>query len=390
VNSDKVVIIGGGVIGCSIAYYLTKEDVDVILFEKYELASGASGANQGGVLSQNYDPPLLDLVLESQKLYAELKELPFDLEFDKCGSVICITEGKQWPILEERARRLRKSGLIVNLVDGTDLRELEPNLSRDILGASLYSEDFEVNPFNLTYAFAHAAKTLGAKIHTCTEVKNIVVKNGKVESVITNKGKLKTDYVVNSAGVWSPLIGGSGNLRLPVKPQRGQLLVTEPMLPCNFRFIVDADYLTTAFDPSSVRKSKDPRIRRGIACTLSQTKNGNWLIGSSRDLAGFDRRTALADLKIIVRRSLRFLPYLRYVNVLRTFAGLRPYSTDGLPILGKVEAVEGLILATGHCGDGVALAPITGKIIAEIITKDKPEMEIDKFSYSRFKSAHKT
>lgn len=389
-NSDKVVIIGGGVIGCSIAYYLAKEDVDVTLFEKYELASGASGANQGGVVSQSYDPPLIDLVLESQKLYAELKELPFDLEFDKCGSLICIAEEKQWPILEGCARRLRKSGLIVNLVDGVDLRELEPNLSRDILGASLCSEDFGINPFNLTYAFAHAAKILGANIHTYTEVKNIVVKNGKVESVITDKGKLKTDYVVNSAGVWSPLIGGLGNLRLPVKPQRGQLLVTEAMLPCNFRFIMDADYLTTAFDPSSVRKSKDPRIRRGIACTLRQTKNGNWLIGSSRDLAGFDRLTTLADLKLIVRRSLRFLPYLRYVNVLRTFAGLRPYSTDGLPILGKVEGVKGLILATGHCGDGIALAPITGKIISEVIIKDKASIKIDKFTYSRFNSAYNT
>jgi len=388
-NSEKVVIVGGGVIGCSIAYYLAKEEVDVTLFEKYELVSGASGANQGGVVSQNYDSPLIDLVLESQKLYGELKELPFDIEFDKCGSAICIIEEKQWSILEERARRLRKTGLIVNLVDGADLRELEPKLSIDILGASLCYEDFQVNPFNLTYAFACAAKILGAKIHTYGEVKNIVVKNGKVESVITDKGKLKTDYVVNSAGVWSPVIGGLENLRLPVKPQRGQLLVTESMLPCSFRFIVDADYLTTAFDPNSVRRSKDPRIRRGIACTLSQTQNGNWLIGSSRDLAGFDLRTTLADLKIIVRRSLRFLPYLRHVNVLRTFAGLRPYSTDGLPILGKVEGIEGLILATGHCGDGVALAPVTGKIISEIIAKDKAEIEIDKFNYSRFKSAHK-
>jgi len=381
---DEVVIVGGGVIGCSIAYYLAKEGVDVTLFEKYELASGASGANQGGVLTQSYNPPLLDLVLASQKLYVELKELPFDFEFDKCGSIICITEEKQWPVLEERARKLRKFGLNVNLVDGADLRELEPNLSKDILGASLCPEDFGLNPLKLTYAFAHAAEILGAKIHTYTEVKKIVVKNRKVELVVTDRGKVKTDCVVNSAGAWSPLIGGMENLRLPVKPQRGQILVTEAMPSCNFRFIVDADYLTTAFDSNSARKSKDPRIKRGVAGTLRQTKNRNWLIGSSRDLAGFDRRTTYEDLKFIASRSLTFLPYLRLTNILRAFAGLRPYSVDGLPIFGKVPGVEGLILATGHCGDGIALAPITGKVISEIVVKGKTSIKIDRFNYSRF------
>jgi glycine/D-amino acid oxidase-like deaminating enzyme len=383
-DADRIVVIGGGVIGCSITYYMAKEGVDVTLFEKRELTSGASGANQGAVAAQLYDPPLLDLVLESQKLYTGLKELPIDFELDRCGSIVCATEETQRSVLREHSRKLRRSEVEVELIDGDELRELEPSLSRDILEALWCSEDFLVNPIKLTYALARAAKTLGAKVNTYTEVREVIVKNGNVESVVTDKGIVKTDGVVISAGAWSPLIGGIRDSRLSVKPQRGQLFVTEAMPPCHFRHISDADYLTTAFGSDSAMKSGDPRIRRGVASVLSQTKSGHWLIGSSRDFAGFDNRTALPDLKLMASQALRFLPYLRDVNVLRTFASFRPYSPDDLPILGKAPNVKGLFLATGHCGNGVALAPVTGKIIADLMTKDKTSIEIDDFSCSRF------
>mgnify|MGYP001062548402 CR=1 FL=1 len=383
-NADKVVIVGGGVIGCSTAYYLAKEGVDVTLFEKCELVSGASGANQGAVAAQIYDPPLLDLVLGSQKLYKGLEELPIDFELDKCGSMVCATEKQQLPVLREHSKKLRRSKVNVKLIEGDRLRKLEPSLSTEILEASLCSEDFMVNPLKLTHAFAEAAKTLGSKINTYTQVNKVVLKNGRVDSVVTDKGKVITDCAVISAGAWSPLIEGIGDLRLPIRPQRGQLFVTDAMPPSRFRLILDADYLTTSVCSDSTRKSGDPRIRRGVASVLSQTKSGHWLIGSSRDFAEFDNRTALPDLKLIASRSLKFLPYLRQVNVLRTFASFRPYSGDDLPILGKVPNVEGLFLATGHCGNGVALAPITGKIITEIITKDKTSIKIDEFNCSRF------
>ncbi|MGQ9551565.1 MAG: NAD(P)/FAD-dependent oxidoreductase [Candidatus Bathycorpusculaceae bacterium] len=383
-DSDKVVVVGGGVIGCSTAYWLAKEGLNVTLFEKCGLASGASGANQGAVAAQIYDPPLLDLVLESQRLYKELKELPIDFEIDGCGSVVCASEEEQLSVLRLHAEKLRSSKVKTKLIEGDELRALEPSLSKEILEASLCPEDFLVNPIRLTYAFAEAAKTFGAKINTYTEVVKVVLKNGRVDSVVTDKGNVKTDCVVISAGAWSPLIEGLRNLRLPVKPQRGQLFVTEPMPPCHFRLILDVDYLTTSICSESAGKSGDLRIRRGVASALSQTKSGHWLIGSSRDFSGFDNQTELSDLELIACRSLKFLPYIRHVNVLRTFASFRPYSPDDLPILGKVPNVEGLFLATGHCGNGIALAPVTGKAITEIIIKDKTSMKIDEFSCFRF------
>lgn len=384
-DADNVALVGGGIIGCSIAYYLAREGVNATIFEERELASGASGANQGVIAAQLYDPPLLDLILESRKLYTEFERyLPIDFEFDKCGSIVCATEERHWAVLEERVKKLQEFGVKVELVEGAHLREMEPWLSKDIIGASMCSEDFLVNPIKLTYALAYAARSLGSKIYTYTHVRKIIVKNKMVESIVTDRGAIKTRYVVISAGAWTPLIEGLEEFKLPIQPQRGQLFVTETTPPCNFKLILDADYLTTAFNSELTGASRDLRIRRGIASVLNQTKNGNWLIGSSRDFAGFDKRTVMQDLKIIAARAMKFLPHLRYVNVLRTFASLRPYSADELPILGKVPGVEGLFIATGHCGNGVALAPITGKIIADLITEGKTQIKIDEFNISRF------
>jgi sarcosine oxidase subunit beta len=384
-DADNVALVGGGIIGCSIAYYLAREGVSATIFEERELASGASGANQGVIAAQLYDPPLLDLILESRKLYTELeKYLPIDFEFDKCGSIVCATEKRHWAILEERVKTLQEFGVKVELIEGTRLREMEPSLSTDIIGASMCSEDFLVNPIKLTYALAYAARSLGSKIYTYTHVRKIIMKNKMIESILTDRGAIKTRYVVISAGAWTPLIEGLEEFKLPIQPQRGQLFVTETTPPCNFKLILDADYLTTAFNSKLAGTSRDLRIRRGIASVLNQTKSGNWLIGSSRDFAGFDKRTVMQDLKIIAARAMKFLPHLRYVNTLRTFASLRPYSADELPILGKVPGVEGLFVATGHCGNGVALAPITGKIIADLITEGKTQIKIDEFSISRF------
>jgi sarcosine oxidase subunit beta len=382
------VVVGGGVIGCSIAYYLAKEGTDVALFEKYELASGASGANEGVAAAQLYDPPLLELVLESIKLYNELeRNLPIDFELDKCGSIICATEERHWKVLEERANTLRKFNVNVELIEGAELREMEPSLSTEVLGASLCSEDILVNPFKLTYAFANAARRFGANINTYCAVKRVVVKDGGVESIITDKGQIKTNHVVISAGAWSTLIEGLEKLKLPISPQRGQVFVTEPIRPLHFRIILDADYLITATTTSHAETFEDLRLKRRIATALSQTRSGNILIGSSRDLAGYDKRTTILDLKIIATRASKFLPFLSRINVIRTFAGLRPYSHDDLPILGEVPSIKGLFIATGHCGNGIALAPVTGKIIADLITKGKSSIKnIDRFSVSRFKA----
>ena len=176
-------------------------------------------------------------------------------------------------------------------------------------------------------------------------------------------------------------------LTIPVRPQRGQIIVTEPM-PLNkrWRYILDADYLTTAFNAEEVARSTDPRIKLGVAGSYIQANSGNWTVGSSRDFAGYDNNVTAPTLSYMAERVIKFMPEFADVKFIRAFAGFRPFCyADGLPILSKVDTLPGFIIATGHAGEGVTLAPITGKLVSELITEKRTSIPIDAFAFSRFK-----
>ena len=149
---------------------------------------------------------------------------------------------------------------------------------------------------------------------------------------------------------------------------------------------MDAGYLTTAFDIEAAKKTKDPRIKLGVAGSYVQENTGNWTLGSSRDFTGYNNEVTRQTIRYLVKRVIKFMPNLKDVNFVRIFAGLRPFCyVDGLPILGKVDHPSGFVIATGHAGEGVATAPITGKLISELLTEDRTSMPIDAFAFSRFK-----
>ena len=387
VASTDVVVVGGGIIGSSVAYYLSKQGMKVTLFERRELASEASGSNQGASSSQLMSGENLKLVRESSRIYSTLdRELEYDFELDWTGSYLLMDKLEQWPALEEHAKWLQERGIKTELLTGNELRQINPGLAPDIPGASFCAEDFMVNPMKLVIGFAEASKRLGAEINAFTPVDKIAVDNGKVQSVTTNKGELMTKFLVVAAGAWSPLIGRMLKLRLPIKPRRGQVLVTEAYPLERMRSMIDIDYLVTGYSQQTVKITDEQRIKHGVACTLTQTKNGNWLIGSSRDFPGYVKRTNVETLTAIARRANRFFPKLSQANVIRTMAGLRPFCEDGRFIIDKVDEIEGVVLAIGHHGTGVSLAPVTGQLVAEMIAKNRKPSSIEEFSYTRFKN----
>lgn len=388
-KTAEVVVIGGGVIGCSIAYYLAKKGCKVVVIEKREgLCSGASGANQGGCSLQIFKPPILTLVKESLNLFRSLpEEIGYDVECRNTGSLLCSINEEQRSAMEMHVQRLRRNGVNVRFLEGNILRELEPSLGKDIVFGTEEQESITVNPFKLNYGFAYAAKKMGANFFLSTVVKKIEVSKGNITSVVTDKGKIKTNLVVNAAGVWSPEIGKMIGLEISMKPQRGQIIVTEPVsLNKRWKYILDADYLTTAFDAEAVKNSKDPRIKLGIAGCYAQEDTGNWTIGSSRDFAGYDNQVTMQTVKYLAKRAIKFMPEFKDVNCIRMFAGLRPCYYDGLPILSKVDNPADFFMATGHAGEGIVLAPITGKLMAELITENRTSTPIDAFTFSRFKN----
>ena len=245
-----------------------------------------------------------------------------------------------------------------------------------------------MNPFKVNYGFAYAAKKLGTEFFLSAEVKKIERDKEKITSVVTDKEKIKTNFVVNTAGVWAFEIGKIVGIIIPVRPRRGQIIVTEPV-PFNkrWRYILDDDYLTAAFNLEAVGKSKNPRIKLGVAGSYLQEDTGNWTIGSSRDFADYNNRVTMQTLRYLAKRVIKFMPKLKDVNCIRTFAGLRPFCyVDGLPILSKINNPQNFIIATGHAGEGITLAPITGKLISELITENRTSISIDAFAFSRFKN----
>ncbi|MFC1903877.1 NAD(P)/FAD-dependent oxidoreductase [Chloroflexota bacterium] len=389
-KTAEVVIIGGGVIGCSIAYYLARKGVSVVVIEKKGgLSLGASGANQGGCVIQIFKSPILELAKESLKLCENLsEEIGYDIEYDNTGLLLCSVDEEQYPAVEEHVRRLHSSGVKARLIEGDKLREQEPSFGKDVVVGVEDSDSSIVNPFKLNCGFAFAAKKLGAEFLFSAEIKQIEVRKGSIASVVTDKEKISTRFVVNAAGAWSSEIGEMLGLTIPVVPRRGQIMVTESV-PLNqkWRYICDADYLTTAFDAEAVKKSKDLRIRLGVAGGYAQSNTGNWTIGTSGDFAGYDDRVTVPTVEYLAKRAVKFMPRLKDVNVIRMFAGLRPFCyVDGLPILSKVDNPSGFIIATGHAGEGISLAPITGKLISELITENRTSMSIEPFTFSRFKT----
>jgi glycine/D-amino acid oxidase-like deaminating enzyme len=383
VNSVDVVVIGGGSIGASVAYYLSREKIRVRLFERRELGSEASSANFGGIPVQTTECP--ELTLASIQIFRNLaSELEYDFELEHTGSYLLMDNEDQRSMLEANAKRLAHYGIKVDMLSGKEVREIDPDISLDVLGGSRCFDGVIVNPMKVVYAFASAARRLGAQIDTYSEVQKIRTENGKVKSVITSKGETETRSVVIATGAWSPVLAGMLNLRIPVLPRRGQILLTEAFKLGKIRYLIDADYLVTGFNLEAVKKSHDPRIKLGVSSVLTQPSNGNWLVGTSRDFPGYDKRTTLETLTQVARRAIRFLPKLKHANIIRAMSGLRPFCEDGLPIISAVDS-GGLVIATGHHGEGIALSPITGKLVAELIAKGHTSMPIDEYSYIRFK-----
>ena len=390
-KSADVVVIGGGVIGNSITYHLAKKGLKVILLEKDDLASGSSGACDIDIILQSKNPGIhLQLAIESAKMYKPLaEELGSEIEYETCGGMILIENDEQMNIMRDFARRQKEVGLSVKLLDLKEALEIQPGLSPHLLGATYSPDDAHVNPMKLCFAFAKASKKLGAEIMLNTPVLDIKLEKNKVRSIITPKGEIETDTVVNAAGVYAPFIGELVGISLPIKPRRGQIVVTEPVPKLVMHDVLCAKYIVAKYNPKILEESNDPATRLGVGLSLSQTHDGQILIGATREFVGYDKRTTHEALKAVLKNATRLVPALKNIHTIRSFAGLRPYTSDGLPLLGPIEDIKGFFVAAGHEGDGIALSPVTGRIVADLITEGKTFIDVSKLSPERFGSLKK-
>jgi len=379
-QTADAVIIGAGVIGASIAFHLTRHGIKPLLVEKSDPAAGSSGACDGLVFLQSKKPGLhLKLALESRKRFDRLvDQLGSGIEFRNPGGMCLIESEAELAAMRIFVEEQRTSGLDVELIDGDEARRREPCLSRKVIAATFSAMDSQVNPYALTFSFLRAAESAGARILRGEEVKGIEVVSGKVTGVFASNRRISSPVVVNAAGALAAEVGRLAGLEIPITPRRGQIIVTKAVPPLLRHCLISAQYVAAKFKPETAATG-------GMGFSLEQTDSGNILIGSTREFVGFDRRTTFDGVRTIASRIVPVIPALKHVPVIRTFGGLRPYTPDGLPILGKVAGLEGFIMAAGHEGDGIALSAITGELIADLIATGRTQFPLDAFRLERFR-----
>jgi sarcosine oxidase subunit beta len=379
-KTADAVIIGAGVIGASIAYHFTRHGIRPLVLEKSDPAAGSSGACDGLVFMQSKKPGLhLKLALESRRRFDGLVgQLGSGIEFKNPGGMCLIESEAELAAMRLFVAEQRTSGLDVELIDGAEARRREPCLSEKVIAATFSALDSQVNPYALTFAFLRAAKSAGAQILTGEEVKGIEAVSGKATGVLTGSGRISAPVVVNAAGAWAAEIGRMAGLEVPILPRRGQIVVTAAVPPLLRHCLISAQYVAVKFKPELAATG-------GMGFSLEQADSGNILIGSTREFVGFDHRTTFEGVRTIASRIAPVIPALKHVPVIRTFGGLRPYTPDGLPILGKVAGLEGFIMAAGHEGDGIALSPITGELIADLIATGRTQFPLEDFRLERFR-----
>ncbi len=379
-----VVVIGGGIIGCSITYYLSRRGFKVIDIERNDLASGASSWGQGVIGGGT------PLVRASAQLYRTLSdELSADIHYSRRGSLDFIANEDDLPRARQAVEDARKNGDSLTFLSQDEVRAMEPGVARDVVGGVAGTEAGNVSPMYATFAFARAARKLGAELRTRTQATGIRVRGGKVQAVVTDHGEIPAPVVVNAAGVWAPLIGQMLEIDIPVIPRRGHILVTESTPPCESNVTVYNEWGVYGVLRQMGPKAKDHpdvRVRQGVAWNMVRTGDDNYLIGTSRDFAGFDVSTRSDVLQALAERTVRFLPRFQEVSCIRGYAGVRQYSPDVHPILGPVDEVEGFFVATGLEGEGIMTAPAVGTLISEAIADGQTSLlPLDEFLLSRFK-----
>lgn len=380
-KSADVVIVGGGAVGTAIAYFLAQRQVDVCLVERGDIASGTTSAAANGVALQTKPPgPKQELARASVRLYHQLVErLEGDIEFLNQGSLLVAETEEEMALVVQKSKKAIKAGLPIKLLSAEQTRRMLPSLAPHVVGSAYCREDATVNPYLTAFVFAQNARRLGATLLPKTAVTGIERHGGKISSVVTTRGRIATEKVVCACGAWSAMLAKMVDVEVPIEPRKGELFVTAPGPPVMRGIVISASYLLSKAMPQGADKRQ---MTAGVYA--AQAKRGNLVVGSTREFAGYDRSSTVRGMYKLVEQTVRLMPIVGKLHILRFYGGLRPSTPDGMPIIGPVRQQAGFFMASGHEGDGVALSPITGHSIACYITGDWPLLDLSPFRLERF------
>ena len=369
-KTADIVIIGGGIIGVSIAYNLGKMGAKkIVLFEKDNICEGSTALCAGGIRRQFTSDVTMQFALKSFEVFQHFKdEFGVDPQFHPIGYLFLATSPDEIDVFKKNVEFQNRYGVPSRVLSRDEIEKNWPFLNiEDVLGGAFCETDGFASPHEVTHAMAKRAKELGTSIIEQTEVTDIEVIKGRVVSVTAGGQRLETPVVVNAAGPYAANVGKLAGIDIPVKPIRRQLFITDP-----FDQIPDEVPLTIDHKQNFYFR------REGKAVLLS---------GPQDESPSFNLNTDFDSMVETAEKAINRVPVFEKTNIARGWGGLYEISPDNNAILGTVPEAEGLIVANGFSGHGFQHGPATGMVIAEVILKGKAEtINIDPLSYDRFKT----
>jgi len=364
-HSHNIIIVGGGVIGLSIARALALRGVsDICLLEKSSLGTEASFAAAGMLAPQaeaDIRDEFFDLLCESRNMYPDFavalkNETGIDIELDETGTLYLAFDEHDQKEIDARFEWQTRAGLPVEQLTSADARLLEPNIAPNVSGALRFPKDIQVENRRLVNALLNSVSQLNVTLRTGINVEGIQCQKNRVTGVRTSGETLDSRTVILAAGTWTSLIHPT----IRIEPVRGQIVCL----------------------------SAKPQMSRHVIYSprgyIVPRQDGRLLAGSTSERAGFMKEVTVDVVTSNLRTTTEICPAINALPVLDLWAGLRPKAPDGLPVLGPCGEIDGLIYATGHYRNGILLAPITGELIAKTIIEDTLQPALVPFSPDRF------
>ncbi|MEZ4300598.1 MAG: FAD-binding oxidoreductase [Polyangiaceae bacterium] len=365
----EVVIVGAGIMGLSIAYNLARTHgvTDVVVVDRSYLCGGASGRNGGGVRAQFSSEENIRLMQESIRICQDFaQEMKINVWFRQGGYLFIVRNEKGRATLEKSVRVQNECGLATRMLTPREAQKIVPELSIDGVTAASYNpDDGVVFPWPFVWGYAQGCERLGVEIATFTDVVGFRTRGEKILSVVTNRGEIRTNRVVNAAGAWSPEVARLLGVELPNKPHRHEICSTEPLKPWLQPLVAD--------------------LSNGLY--FSQSMRGEIVGGvSNEDVPhGLDMGSSHKFLAIYAKAITRACPILGSLKVLRQWAGCYDLTPDANPIVGEVDGIDGFYQASGFMGHGFMMAPVMGRLIAEHVAEGTELPMFERWNLRRFK-----
>lgn len=363
-RSDAIVV-GAGIVGAACAAALARDGWRVTILEKSFASSGTTSVGMGHLVVMDDSPEQLALTKYSLRLWRELAPtLDRRAEVDACGTLWVAEDESQLVALHAKRDVYASADIATEVLDARALSEAEPNLRRDLVGALRVPHDSVVYPPGATLGLLDDARANGAELREGAAVEAIVP-NG----VRCAGETIHAAVVVNAAGTWAPQL----TPELPITPRKGHLAITDRYPGFCRHQIVELGYLTSAHVMTS----------ESVAFNIQPRSTGQVLIGSSRELVGWNAQINRGILRRMLERASQFMPTLGTLSVIRCWTGFRPATPDKLPLIGRWDPTPGLWIAAGHEGLGITTSLGTAQLLADQIAGRATEIDAAPFSPTR-------